>query len=366
MKSSYLINLTLWSIINIMLFLSKVNSQTFYPPDFPIGSPQLMEAYIALQAWKQAITSDPNQFTANWHGPHVCNYTGVYCAPAPYDPFILTVAGIDLNHANIAGFLPEELGLLKDLALFHINSNRFFGVIPDSFIHLKFLFELDISNNRFSGPFPSVVFFLHSLKYLDVRFNEFDGKIPPQLFELKLDALFINNNRFHSALPANLGNSPVSVFVGANNDIRGCIPPSLAIMAETLDEIVLSNMALTGCLRQDIGLLRGLTVLDVSFNNLVGPLPESVGAMRNLEQLNVAHNKFSGQVPSSICSLPKLENFTYSFNYFSGESLVCLRLPGNDDRRNCIPNRPFQRTPEECSNFYAHPINCGSIQCLIS
>ncbi|KAJ6431480.1 hypothetical protein OIU84_018873 [Salix udensis] len=85
---------------------------------------------------------------------------------------------------------------------------------------------------------------------------------------------------------------------------EGCIPPSLAAMAETLDEIVLSNMALTGCLRQDIGLLRGLTVLDVSSNNLAGPLPESIGAMRSLEQLNVAHNKFSGKVPSSICSLP--------------------------------------------------------------
>uniref|UniRef100_A0A6N2MV25 Leucine-rich repeat-containing N-terminal plant-type domain-containing protein n=1 Tax=Salix viminalis TaxID=40686 RepID=A0A6N2MV25_SALVM len=265
---------------------------------------------------------------------------GVYCAPAPYDPFILTVAGVDLNHANIAGCLPEELGLLKDLALFHINSNRFSGVIPASFIHLKFLFELDVSNNRFSGPFPSVVFLLHSLKYLDVR--------------------------FHSALPANLGNSPVSVLVAANNDIKGCIPPSLAAMAETLDEIVLSNMALTGCLRQDIGLLRGLTVLDVSSNNLAGPLPESIGAMKSLEQLNVAHNKFSGKVPSSICSLPKLENFTYSFNYFSGEPPACLRLPGNDDRRNCIPNRPFQRAQEECSNFYAHPISCSSIQCPIS
>nr|TKR83704.1 40S ribosomal protein S3a-2 [Populus alba] len=87
-------------------------------------------------------------------------------------------------------------------------------------------------------------------------FSEFEGSIPPQLFDLKLDALSINSNRFQSTLPDNLGNSPVSVFVVANNDIRGCIPPSLANMAETLDEIVLSDMDLTGCLRQDTGLLR--------------------------------------------------------------------------------------------------------------
>ncbi|OMO54657.1 leucine-rich repeat extensin-like protein 6 [Corchorus capsularis] len=73
------------------------------------------------------MTSDPNGFTKNWYGPKVCNYTGVFCAPAPDDPYITTVAGIDLNGANIAGYLPEKLGLLTDLALFHINSNRFCG-----------------------------------------------------------------------------------------------------------------------------------------------------------------------------------------------------------------------------------------------
>ncbi|KAL9401468.1 hypothetical protein Peur_005317 [Populus x canadensis] len=157
----------------------KVTPQTFYPPDVPIADPRLTEAYMALQAWKHALTSDPNQFTA----------MQLHC-----------------------------------------------------FIHLKFLYELDISNSHFSGPFPGAVFFLHSLKCLDVRFNEFEGSIPPQLFDLKLDALSIKNNRFQSTLPDNLGNSPVSVFVVANNDISGCIPPSLANMAETLDEIVLSNM----------------------------------------------------------------------------------------------------------------------------
>jgi len=186
----------------------------------------------------------------------------------PIWPSILTVAGIDLSHANIAGCSPEELGLLKDLALFHIDSNRFFCIIPDSFIHLKFLYELDISNKLTTTlvvRFPGVVFFLHSLKCLDVRFNEFEGSIPPQLFDLKLDALSINNNRFQSTLPDNLGNSPVSVFVVANNDISGCIPPTLANMAETLDEIVLSNMDWTGCLQEDVGLLRGCLRQDLIF-----------------------------------------------------------------------------------------------------
>ena len=139
---------------------------------------------MALQAWKHALTSDANQFTA-------MQLRWCVLRLRPIWPFILTVAGC----------LPEELGLLKDLALFHMYKLQPLLLHhPDSFIHLKFLYELDISNNHFSGPFPGVVFFLHSLKCLDVRFNEFEGSIPPQLFDLKLDALSINSNRFPQLL----------------------------------------------------------------------------------------------------------------------------------------------------------------------
>ncbi|KAL2549281.1 Leucine rich repeat N-terminal domain-containing protein [Forsythia ovata] len=82
-------------------------------------------AYTALQAWKHAIFSDPFNFTVNWTGPNVCSYGGVYCTPSQLNASYRVVGGIDLNHGDIAGFLPDELGLLTDLALFHINSNRF-------------------------------------------------------------------------------------------------------------------------------------------------------------------------------------------------------------------------------------------------
>ncbi|KAL2469840.1 Leucine-rich repeat extensin-like protein 6 [Abeliophyllum distichum] len=174
-------NSYLWGLFSLLLLFPKPSFQESYSPP-PLPNPRLQNAFIALQAWKHAITADPNGFTSNWNGPAVCNYTGVYCAPAPDDPYITTVAGIDLNHAGISGSLPEELGLLTDLALFHINSNRFCGTLPASFSGLRLLYELDVSNNLFSGEFPSVVLCLPSLKFLDIRFNKFDGKIPSALF----------------------------------------------------------------------------------------------------------------------------------------------------------------------------------------
>ncbi|KAE8681994.1 Leucine-rich repeat extensin-like protein 3 [Hibiscus syriacus] len=84
-------------------------------------------------------------------------YTGVYCAPAPDDRSIKTVAGIDLNHGDIVGHLPEEIGLLTDLAVFHISTNRFCGGVPNKFRDLKLLFELDLSNNNFSDEVLSSI-----------------------------------------------------------------------------------------------------------------------------------------------------------------------------------------------------------------
>ncbi|RVX11068.1 Leucine-rich repeat extensin-like protein 4 [Vitis vinifera] len=243
-------------------------------PSLVFENPRQRNAYIALQAWKQAILSDPLNLTLNWVGSNVCNYTGVYCAQAPDNSSIRTVAGIDLNHGDIAGYLPEELGLLTDLALFHINSNRFCGTVPHKFAKLKILFELDLSNNRFAGKFPEVVLHLPTLKFLDLRFNEFEGTVPKELFDKDLDAIFINHNRFAFDLPDNFGNSPVSVIVVANNKLHGCVPASLGNMADTLNEIILMNNQFRSCLPVEIGLLKNLTCVGCQLQWIVGTVAE--------------------------------------------------------------------------------------------
>ncbi|GFP80298.1 leucine-rich repeat extensin-like protein 3, partial [Phtheirospermum japonicum] len=257
-----------------------------------------------------------------------CNYTGVFCWPAPDNNCERTVAGIDINHADIAGHLPHEIGLLFDLAVFHINSNRFCGPIPQSLTNLQLLHELDLSNNRFAGPFPKLVLQFRNLKYLDIRYNEFEGEIPNGLFDKHFDAIFINDNRFSSALPENIGNSPVSVVVMANNMLGGCLPASLGNMGPTLRE-----------------------------------LPESIGDMGSLEQLNVGGNMMSGAISSKICQLPNLRNFVYGDNYFTGEDTVCLKLPSFDDAMNCFRGRPNQKPEMQCRRFLSQPYNCTSFGC---
>ncbi|PKU59057.1 Leucine-rich repeat extensin-like protein 6 [Dendrobium catenatum] len=350
------------------VFFLLISSFPFHSlSQYPSPNPRLEKAYIALQAWKHAITSDPKNLTADWCGPHVCNYTGVFCAPAPDDPSLTTVAGIDLNHGRISGTLPNELSLLSDLALFHLNSNRFSGTLPSSLCDLRRLFELDVSNNRLSGSFPDFVLDLPELRFLDLRFNRFRGAVPAEAFNggsaAKLDAFFVNDNQFNFSLPANFGNSTASVIVLANNRIGGCLPASIGGMGKTLNQLVILNTGLTGCIPPEIGNLKRLTVFDVSFNELVGPLPATMGEMKKLEQLDVAHNLLSGEIPEGICELPRLKNFTYSYNFFCDEPKICLKVRRQDDRRNCIPWRPEQRSPEECAAFLSTPVHCDAYGC---
>eukprot|EP00249_Psilotum_nudum_P006025 c19404_g1_i2 orf=739-1182(+) len=48
-------------------------------PDLEFDNDRLRDAFIAFQAWKRAIFSDPFNVTGTWVGPDVCSYKGVFC-----------------------------------------------------------------------------------------------------------------------------------------------------------------------------------------------------------------------------------------------------------------------------------------------
>ncbi|XP_027068741.2 uncharacterized protein [Coffea arabica] len=326
----------------------------------PSAGPADSRAYAALQAWKSAITDDPLGILSTWVGSNVCSYKGVFCSDSQDymgNPMGPVVAGIDLNHANLRGTLVEALSLLTDLSLLHLNSNMFGGRIPDSFKDLSSLTELDLSNNQFSGPFPTTILLIPNLLYLDLRFNSFSGPIPEDLFNKKLDAIFLNNNQFDGDLPENLGNSPASVVNLANNRLSGNIPFSFGYAG--IKEILILNNQLTGCIPEGVGTWTDLQVLDVSFNSLMGHLPDSISCLSGIEVLNFAHNKLSGELPDMVCALRNLLNLTVAYNFFSGFNQDCSKLSiGFDFSLNCIPGVVMQRPQPECSAVPGGGLSC--------
>lgn len=314
-------------------------------------------AYIALQAWKKAIVDDPNGILDTWVGKDVCEYKGVFCSP-PEDPnlsYLEVVSGIDLNEADLKGPLVPELGLLREIGLFHLNSNRFYGTVPDSFRYMKTLFELDLSNNHLTGEFPQVLLDIPLLEYLDIRFNKFYGKLPRELFSKRLDALFVNNNNFNGEIPDNLGESTVSALVLANNYLHGSIPKSIGDM-KNLNEIVALNNDIDGQLPDNIGNLKNVTLFDYSDNHITGGLPKSIKGMSSLETFDMSKNKLGGIVTAELCELDNISAINLDNNYFTGVAPSCaalgdiLSLDGN-----CVPGSQGQKDAATCAAFYSPP-----------
>ncbi|KAJ3696449.1 hypothetical protein LUZ61_000154 [Rhynchospora tenuis] len=345
---------------------SSPSSSTPKPSDFP--SCFLYKSYFVIQEFKKTITCDPQGITKTWNGTDICGtYCGFYCeAPPGYDNVTgLAVASVDFNgNALTSAQFDMFVHNLTELALFHANSNNFSGKLP-ILNGNQYFYELDLSNNKLAGSFPQNAI-QPNLTFLDLRFNTYNGCVPPDVFG-KLPfaiAIFLNNNMFSGDLPSNLGYSPVQYLSLANNKFTGPIPSSIG-HAKNLLEVLFLNNTLSGCLPNEVGLLKKLVVFDASLNFITGPIPYSYGCLKNLEQLVLAHNLLYGEVPEVLCKLVytgKL-NLSLSYNYFTSLGPTCWTLikQGNkrlDVRKNCIPWVPDQRSSEECWWFAKKPKTC--------
>ncbi|XP_010479447.1 PREDICTED: leucine-rich repeat extensin-like protein 3 [Camelina sativa] len=335
------------------------------PPPMPLlsNSPFLKKAYPILLEFKKSV-KDPLNKLYNWGGPDVCSYNGLKCAmfPGTRD---LAVASFQFNGFQLGGKLDSFLGKLDTVSIFHANSNNFIGSVPDV-SKLNFLFELDLSNNKLTGDFPTNVLKGTNLTFLDLRFNTFSGSVPPQVFNLDLDVLFINNNNLVQNLPSNLGSITALYLTFANNRFTGSIPESIGNI-KYLQEVLFLNNQLTGCLPYQIGNLNRATVFDVESNRLTGPIPYSFGCLDKMEQLSLARNNFYGTIPEIVCEIACLKNLSLSYNYFTQAGPKCRKLIERkilDVRMNCILDLPNQKRPEECAVFFKRKQTCSDPKSL--
>ncbi|RZR94035.1 hypothetical protein BHM03_00022637 [Ensete ventricosum] len=125
------------------------------------------------------------------------------------------------------------------------------------------------------------------------------------------------------------------------------------VLGAMLNELILSNNGLVGCLPTEIGLLGNATVFDASWNSLMGMLPTSFAGLSKADQLDLSHNVLTGVVPKKLCELPSLDNFTFSYNYFTARTTVA-------PAKRCLPvaSRPVDCSREKCgSSPSSHPPN---------
>ena len=124
----------------------------------------------------------------------------------------------------------------------------------------------------------------------------------------------------------------------SQNQLSGSIPSQIGNLSQ-LKELLLHYNQLTGSIPSQLGNLSQLYWLLLSFNQLSGSIPISFDGLSNLEWLNLSSNQLSGSIPSQLGNLTKLKELELSYNQLSG----------------CIPSSLMNLTVIEAFNIC---VNC--------
>jgi len=105
---------------------------------------------------------------------------------------------------------------------------------------------------------------------------------------------------------------------------KGLTAVSMSVFSDTkIEELNLSNNALTGALPSQVGALRNLKVLNLSNNNFTG-VPAEIGQLSKLEVLDLSNNKLTG-LPNELGNLSNLKLLDVSGNSYSKADLDGIR-----------------------------------------
>ncbi|KAG6689041.1 hypothetical protein I3842_11G156300 [Carya illinoinensis] len=253
---------------------------------------------------------------------------------------VCSITGIQLKSLNFTGVLPAEFGELTNLRILDLTHNYINGSIPTSFAQLP-LVNLSLLGNRISGV-PPEIGDISSLEELLLSGNNFTDAIPKTFGNLKnLSDFRIDGSRILGKIPDFVGNwINLTKLYMQGTDMEGPIPSSISQLTN-LEELMISDLkgssigfpdlknltklkylVLRNCLinssfPDDIGELKNLKRLDLSFNNISGQIPvESL----DLDFMFLNNNSLSGQVPKWVLNSKK--NLDISYNNFSGSPTI--------------------------------------------
>jgi hypothetical protein len=115
----------------------------------------------------------------------------------------------------------------------------------------------------------------------------------------------------------------VSYWVLTN--VHECFWQGVTCVDSVVTEIRLQSLDLPGKIPPEIGILRNLTSLDLSENQLVGSIPEELYEMTKLEKIFLYKNRLTGTLSPSIGNLSNVTHLHLSHNYLSGSLPTTMR-----------------------------------------
>ncbi|XP_028799929.1 receptor-like protein 34 [Neltuma alba] len=253
----------------------------------------------------------------------------------------LHLLGCDLNHH----FEPSTLNF-SSLAILHLSDSELgTSLIPNWVFQLKRLVHLQLNSNGFQGPIPVSIQNLTLLQHLDLSDNQFNSSLPDWLYSFShLKSLILSQNHLVGTISMNVGNLTSLVTLDLyGNLLEGSIPTSMGSLCN-LKKLDISNMKCNQQISQILKILlercvsHALEIFYMSGSQLSGHLTDQIGLLKNLVQLDLSYNSIQGAIPNSLENLASLKYLDLYSNSMKGalpdslgniKSLICLDLWNN-------------------------------------
>ncbi|XP_026412568.1 receptor-like protein 9DC3 isoform X2 [Papaver somniferum] len=305
------------------------------------------EERMALLNFKSSLDDPANRLStwqASFEHRNCCNWHGIKCSDES-----LHVISIDLRNTELEDYANDLTNFGSppgyELEYLALNDNNLDGAFPTFILSMNYLSVLNLGNNNFEGILPTGLGSLGFLKILSLRSNKFNGSISEEILMnmRQLQILDLSVNYFSGPIPFNLGNLTSLTGTLAQTTGMFSVQYQLNIKGTTaqLDQMFIYNSGidlscniLDGNIPEEIGLLKGLAMLNLSHNVFSSNIPASFGNMSSLQSLDLSSNRLSGRIPQNLTSIDRLAFLNLSHNNLSdriprGNHFDTLSLDGS-------------------------------------